>query len=38
LVQAGGDVPAAVIRVAEYLGLDRRLADECVADLPAVRI
>lgn len=29
------EIPAAIYRVAEYLGFERRLADECIADLPA---
>jgi hypothetical protein len=35
LVEAGGDVAAAVHRVAEHLGFDAWLAEECIADLPA---
>jgi hypothetical protein len=30
-----GEVPDAVYRVAEYLNFERRLADECIAALPA---
>ena len=29
------EVTAAVKRVAEYLGFEERLADDCIADLPA---
>lgn len=36
LVESGDDIPAAVKRVAEYLGFSRELADRCVAKLPAV--
>ena len=32
------DIPGAILRVAEYLNFDRRLADRCIADLPAVDI
>lgn len=35
IVDSLDDVPAAVKRVAEYLGFEPRLADECIADLPA---
>jgi len=35
LVPSGGDECAAVIRVAEYLGFGRELADRCIARLPA---
>ena len=35
LVDSLDDVPVAVKRVAEYLGFESRLADECIADLPA---
>ena len=31
-------VPAAVKRVAEYLGFEEQLADACIADLPADEI
>lgn len=34
IVDSLDDVPAAVKRVAEYLGFEERLADECIADLP----
>ena len=35
VIDPGADIPAAVKRVAEYLGFTARLADECIADLPA---
>lgn len=35
IVDSIEEVPAAVKRVAEYLGFEERLADECIADLPA---
>lgn len=35
IVDSVDEVPAAVKRVAEHLGFDERLADECIADLPA---
>lgn len=35
IVNNFGDVPQAAYCVAEYLDFDRRLADECIADLPA---
>lgn len=38
IVDSIDDVPDAVYEVAEYLGFDRRLADECIADLPAEEI
>jgi hypothetical protein len=38
LVDAGGDVAAAVYRVAEHLEVDRWLAEECIADLPAMEL
>lgn len=38
IVKSDSEVPAAVKRVAEYLGFDMRLADVCIADLPAEEI
>lgn len=38
IVDSLDDVPAAVKRVAEYLQFESRLADECIADLPADEI
>lgn len=38
IVEDLDSVPEAVKRVAEYLGFDARLADECIADLPADEI
>ena len=38
IVDSLDDVPAAVKRVAEYLAFEERLADECIADLPADEI
>lgn len=35
LLETGADIVAAIQRVAEYLGFDQRLTDECIADLPA---
>jgi hypothetical protein len=38
LLDVGADIPAAIYRVAEYLGFDRNLADQCIADLPALAV
>jgi ASC-1-like (ASCH) protein len=38
IVDTLDEVPAAVKRVAKYLGFEERLADECIADLPADEI
>lgn len=38
IVDSLDDVPASVKRVAEYLGFEARLADDCIADLPADEI
>ena len=38
LVEDIADVPAAIKRVAEYLEFQGRLADDCIADLPAEAI
>lgn len=35
---ANPDIPAAIGRVADYLGFDCGLADRCIADLPAVEM
>jgi hypothetical protein len=34
----GDEVVEAIKRVAEHLGFERRLADECIADLPALEL
>lgn len=36
LVPAGGDIVAAIRRIAEEIGGDARLVQRCIADLPAV--
>lgn len=38
IVDSIDDVPAAVKQVAAYLDFDVRLADECIADLPAIEM
>jgi hypothetical protein len=38
LLNKDADLPAAIHRVCEAIGGDERLAEECIADLPAVEI
>lgn len=38
LVDSLEDVPAAIKQVARHLGFPDRLADECIADLPAIEL
>jgi hypothetical protein len=38
LLEPGDDIPVAVHRVAESLDFEARLAEECIADLPAEEI
>lgn len=35
LLTAGDDIPAAILRTAQAIGASDRLAQECIADLPA---